>query len=172
MKNIKGALLAISAGLAALGIVLMGTGFALGGFNPHVFMMNVDADKGVVQLGNKTIDNPEDIPLLNMLTELDASGAPGEPDAPDAPEAPSSPEAPASGASPASPESPASGASPTSPEEPASPKAPSGSSSNADSDTESDSSRTLSDAYLPVITGFLGGDTALDIAFDMMEDVA
>lgn len=160
MKNIKGALLAISAGLAALGIVLMGTGFALGGFDPRVFMMNVDADKGVVQLGNKTIDNPEDIPLLNMLTELDASGAPGEPDAPDAPEAPSSPEAPASGAS------------PTSPEEPASPKAPSGSSSNADSDTESDSSRTLSDAYLPVITGFLGGDTALDIAFDMMEDVA
>lgn len=133
MKNIKGALLAISAGLAALGIVLMGTGFALGGFNPRVFMMNVDADKGVVQLGNKTIDNPEDIPLLNMLMELDASGAPGEP---------------------------------------ASPKAPSGSSSNADSDTESDSSRTLSDAYLPVITGFLGGDTALDIAFDMMEDVA
>lgn len=160
MKNIKGALLAISAGLAALGIVLMGTGFALGGFDPRVFMMNVDADKGVVQLGNKTIDNPEDIPLLNMLTELDASGAPGEPDAPDAPEAPSSPEAPASGAS------------PTSPEEPASPKAPSGSSSNADSDTESDSSRTLSDAYLPVITGFLGGDTALGIAFDMMEDVA
>lgn len=160
MKNIKGALLAISAGLAALGIVLMGTGFALGGFDPRVFMMNVDADKGVVQLGNKTIDNPEDIPLLNMLTELDASGAPGEPDAPDAPEAPSSPEAPASGAS------------LTSPEEPASPKAPSGSSSNADSDTESDSSRTLSDAYLPVITGFLGGDTALDIAFDMMEDVA
>lgn len=160
MKNIKGALLAISAGLAALGIVLMGTGFALGGFDPRVFMMNVDADKGVVQLGNKTIDNPEDIPLLNMLTELDASGAPGEPDAPDAPEAPSSPEAPASGAS------------PTSPEEPASPKAPSGSSSNANSDTESDSSRTLSDAYLPVITGFLGGDTALDIASDMMEDVA
>ena len=160
MKNIKGALLAISAGLAALGIVLMGTGFALGGFDPRVFMMNVDADKGVVQLGNKTIDNPEDIPLLNMLTELGASGAPGEPDAPAVPEAPSSPE------------SPASGASPTSPEEPASPKAPSGSSSNADSDTESDSSRTLSDAYLPVITGFLGGDTALDIAFDMMEDVA
>lgn len=81
MSNIKSALLAVSAGLVALGIVLMGAGFALGGFDPRVFMMNVDADRGTVQLGTSVIESPEEIPLLNTLMDL---ASPEAPDAPDA----------------------------------------------------------------------------------------
>lgn len=86
MSNIKSALLAVSAGLVALGIVLMGAGFALGGFDPRVFMMNVDADRGTVQLGTSVIENPEEIPLLNTLMDL------ASPEAPDAPDAPAPPD--------------------------------------------------------------------------------
>lgn len=86
MSNIKSALLAVSAGLVALGIVLMGAGFALGGFDPRVFMMHVDADRGTVQLGTSVIENPEEIPLLNTLIDL------ASPEAPDAPDAPTPPD--------------------------------------------------------------------------------
>jgi hypothetical protein len=67
MKSSKKALLAVSAGMAALGIVLMAAGFALGGFDPEVFSMTINLDSGVVQFGGKTIDNLEDFPLLGSI---------------------------------------------------------------------------------------------------------
>lgn len=67
MTTAKKAVLAVSAGLIALGIVLMGAGFALGGFDPRVFSMTIDASRGIVQFGGQTIDNPEDYPLLGNL---------------------------------------------------------------------------------------------------------
>lgn len=57
---------AVVAGIAALGVVLAAVGFALSGFNPHVFESVVERDQ--VILGGTTVLQVEDVPLLSLFS--------------------------------------------------------------------------------------------------------
>lgn len=104
MKSTRTALCAIAGGLAALGIVMMAAGFALGGFDPRVFSMHIDTRTNTIELGGVAVAHPEDIPVLSWFVESgnsieygssDAPDKPAEPDAPANPAAPDAPAAPA-----------------------------------------------------------------------------
>ncbi len=99
MKNRGKALLAVSAGLAAAGIVLIGVGFVMAGFDLRVFTMEVDAGSGAVTVGGKEVTNYDDLPLLGAIADLDeAAASPDAPAAPGAPAAPQPPDEPSSAA--------------------------------------------------------------------------
>lgn len=110
MKSMK-LFYTVVGGVAALGIVLMGVGFALGGFDPRVFTMSINAATGQVVLGGKEVARYEGIPLIGDLMSLgmvdtdpdadaDDVAAPSAPAAPAAPEAPEAPAAPAAPSAP------------------------------------------------------------------------
>ena len=69
MKSMK-LFYTVVGGVAALGIVLMGAGFAMGGFDPRVFSMSINAATGQVVLGGKEVADYEDIPLISDLMNL------------------------------------------------------------------------------------------------------
>ena len=98
MKNRGKALLAVSAGLAAAGIVLIGVGFVMAGFDLRVFTMEVDAGSGAVTVGGKEVANYDDLPLLGEIADLDEAASPDAPAAPGAPAAPQPPDEPSSAA--------------------------------------------------------------------------
>ena len=106
--------LAVCGGIAALGLVLIGAGFALGGFDPRLFTTTVNLATGKVVLGGTVVEDYETLLVANILetvgsidtSALDAS-APEDSEVSAVPEVPVAPDAPAAPASPAASESPA-----------------------------------------------------------------
>ena len=120
--NARKMYLAVSGGIAALGIVLAGVGFAISGFDPAVFTSTVDLRADKVVLGGTEVDDYDDLLVAGILdtigsVDISAAEAPDSPDAPSAPEAPTAPEAPAEPEEPAAPEAPSQSAAPASSEE-------------------------------------------------------
>ena len=114
--------LAVSGGIAALGIVLAGAGFAFSGFDLGVFTSTVDLRADKVVLGGTEVDDYDDLLVTGILgtigsVDLSVAEAPDSPETLSAPEAPTAPEAPAQPEEPAAPEAPAQPVAPASPEE-------------------------------------------------------
>ena len=103
MTSAKKIYLAVAGGLVAAGIVLVGIGFAVSGFDPTVFTTQIDTRDDTVILGGVEVDDPSGLPLIGQLAkfgEIDTTGivasdAAEELVAPEAPIAPEKPEAPA-----------------------------------------------------------------------------
>ena len=107
--NARKTYLAVSGGIAALGIVLAGVGFAISGFDPAVFTSTVDLRADKVVLGGTEIGDYDDLLVAGILdtigsVDLSTAETPTAPEAPAVPEAPAAPEALAQPAAPASPE--------------------------------------------------------------------
>ncbi|WP_294440027.1 hypothetical protein [uncultured Slackia sp.] len=74
MTTGKKVLLAVAAGMAALGIVLMGVGFVMSGFDSAVFTMHVDTREGIFVLGGHVVENPSELPFLGTIANLGTIG--------------------------------------------------------------------------------------------------
>lgn len=83
MTSAKRIYLAVAGGLVALGIVLVGIGFIVSGFDPAVFNAQVDLRGNTVILGGVEVGDPTGFPLIEQLAEVDAFGVA----APEAPKA-------------------------------------------------------------------------------------
>ena len=107
--NARKTYLTVSGGIAALGIVLAGAGFALSGFDPSVFTSTVDLRADKVVLGGTEVHDYDDLLVAGILdtigsVDLSVAAAPTAPEAPAEPEELAAPEAPTQPAAPASPE--------------------------------------------------------------------
>ena len=97
--NARKMYLAVCGGIAALGIVLIGAGFALAGFDPRVFTSTVDLRADRVVLGGTEVEDYKDLCVAGLLeligsVDTDVSDEPAEPEAPQSPTAPVAPSAP------------------------------------------------------------------------------
>ena len=75
--NARKTYLAVSGGIAALGIVVAGVGFALSGFDPGVFTSTVDLRADKVVLGGTEIDDYDDLIVAGILDTIGRSRSTG-----------------------------------------------------------------------------------------------
>lgn len=125
MAIAKKSIRVIGVGFAAVGLVLMAAGFALSGFDPHVFTSQID--RGTVVLGGQEVENPEKLPLLGIVAEMGAidTSALAENDAtPAASTASSVPEASPTSEASVGPKAPSAPETPAEPEAPTEPGVP------------------------------------------------
>lgn len=71
MTSAKKIYLAVAGGLVAAGVVLAGIGFIASGFDPAVFTTQIDMRDNTIVLGSVEADNPENIPFISQLANLD-----------------------------------------------------------------------------------------------------
>lgn len=69
MKSALNSMCFVAVVLVALGLCMVGAGFAVSGFNERVFSTEIDARDGVIILGGEEVDPSINLPLLSNIMQ-------------------------------------------------------------------------------------------------------